>query len=113
MARSLSPAQSFLAPLSRLAMSAGIEGHVVWWEEGGWTAQEDATDLLDAEEIGFYAEGLMAEGFGLIWQVLAETETPEEPAVALLFFWQGQEMPAPPPAQEGWRVLASDRWPAA
>jgi hypothetical protein len=94
-------------------MGAGIEGHVIWWEDADWAAQEDATDLLDAEEIGFYAEGLMAEGFGLIWQVLAETEAPEEPAVALLFFWQGQEAPPAPPPQEGWRVIATDSWAAA
>jgi len=67
--------QAFLAPLKRLAARHPvIEGQVLWAAEvdDGWQVQDDTADMLDAEEIPFYIEGLMVEGFGLIWQVMAE-----------------------------------------
>jgi len=111
MPRTLSATQAFLAPLSKMIAGTEVEGHVIWWEDGQWAAQDDTTELLDAEEVGFYAEGLLAEGFGLTWQVLADAAYPGEPAVALLFFWQGRETPSALPVQDGWQLCAEATWP--
>ena len=66
--------QAFLAPLRRLAARhPGIEGQVLWAAEvaDGWAVQDDTAEMLDAEEIPFYVEGLLMEGFGLLWQAMA------------------------------------------
>ena len=64
---------------------------------------------MDAEEIPFYAEGLLMEGFAMQWQVLAETEAPKDPVHIRLFFWQtgGATPPAPEP---GLCLFASATW---
>ena len=104
---------AFLAPLARLAAKhPDVEGAVVWAEGGVWQAQDDTTELLDAEEIAFYAEGLLAEGFSLIWQALAPTDHPKEVAHILLMFWQGDTPPLPA-AQQGWIVMAQGTWTGA
>ena len=61
---------------------------MIWANGADWQAQDDAEGLLDAEEIPFYAEGLLMEGFAMQWQVLAETEAPKDPVHIRLFFWQ-------------------------
>ena len=103
--------QTFLSPLARLAARfPDVEGAVVWGDASGWQVQDDATELLDAEEIAFYAEGLLMEGFGLIWQAMAEADAPKEPDHVLLMFWQGPASPPPPPpAPAGWVVMAEGR----
>lgn len=114
MARTLTPHQTFLAPLARLALRHPVvEGQAVWWEDGLWQAQDDDDAMIDGEEIAFYAEGLLAEGFGLHWQVFAEVEAPKEPVLVRLFLWQGGETPAVPAPDDGWRVIAEDRLDAA
>lgn len=96
------PFDACLAPLARLAAKApDLEGQVIWWDAGGWQAQEDDEAMLDAEEIAFYAEGLLAEGFGCGWQVLADADAPRAPVLARLFFWQGAK-PAIPAPEPGW-----------
>lgn len=111
MAKSVSPFDTCLAPLARIAAkSRALEGQVVWWEDGGWQAQEDEEAMLDAEELAFYAEGLLTEGFGLHWQVLADADAKAAPALALLFFWQGAA-PAIPALEAGWTLLAEGRHP--
>jgi hypothetical protein len=115
MAKTLSPIESFLAPLAKLAAkNPEIEGEVIWANGTDWDAQDDDAEMLDAEEIAFYAEGLLVEGFHLHWQVLAETEQPKTPVHARLFFWQsgGAENPAPeaPAPEEGLTVVASGTW---
>ena len=102
------PLATFLAPLARLAISdPQVEGQVVWASAAGWQDQSDTTDLLDAEEIAFYAEGLLLEGFQLHWQLLAENGAPR---FARLFFWQDQP-PAPIPLPIALTLLAEGRWP--
>ena len=97
MAKILSPIETFLAPLAKLvARHADLEGEVIWAEADGWQAQDDAEGLLDAEEIPFYAEGLLIEGFHMHWQVLADSDAPNEPAQVRLFFWQGDNTPPAP-----------------
>jgi hypothetical protein len=106
----MTPLEAFLAPLARLAAKyPDVEGAVVWAEGDDWQAQDDTTEHLDAEEIAFYAEGLLVEGFGLIWQAFAATETPKEPEHVVLMFWQGTA-PPPPGPPEGWVVMAQGTW---
>ncbi|WP_430465634.1 hypothetical protein [Tabrizicola sp.] len=109
MARTLTPHQAFLAPLTKLALRhPDLEGQAIWWEGGDWQAQDDDEAMIDGEEIAFYAEGLLDEGFGLHWQVLAEVEAPKEPVLVRLFLWQSGEAPKVPPADPGWLVMAQD-----
>ncbi len=108
------PHQTFLAPLAKLALRHPlVEGQAIWWEEGDWQAQDDEEAMIDGEEIAYYAEGLLAEGFGLHWQVLAETDAPKEPALVLLFLWQTDETPELPEPGPDWVVLAQAETPAA
>ena len=106
---------AFLAPLARLAARhPGIEGQVLWAAVGaeGWQVQDDAAELLDAEEIPFYVEGLMMEGFGLVWQAMAEAGAGKrDPDHVLVMVWEPGATPPPAPeAAEGWTILASGRW---
>ncbi len=106
---------AFLAPLKRLAARhPGIEGQVLWAAEveDGWLVQDDAAELLDAEEIPFYVEGLLMEGFGLVWQAMAEAgEARRDPDHILLMVWEPGMTPPPAPVPaEGWTVLATGRW---
>ncbi len=112
-----SPAlDAFLAPLARLAARhPGIEGEVLWAAEAedGWQVQDDATEMMDAEEIPFYVEGLLEEGFCLLWQAMAE-EGDSVPDHILLMVWEKGTSPAPAPeAAEGWAILSSGRWDGA
>ena len=101
----------FLAPLVRLCTRfPDVEGAVVWADAQGWQPQDDATERLDAEEIAFYAEGLLIEGFGLHWQALAEADTPKHPSAVVLMFWQGTA-PAPPDPEPDWVTYAEGRFP--
>lgn len=113
MPRTATPHQTFLAPLSKLALRhPDIEGQAIWWEDGAWQAQDDEDAMIDGEEIAFYAEGVLAEGFGLHWQVLSEIEAPKEPILARLFLWQTGPAPAIPAPDEGWIVLSEASRPA-
>lgn len=110
--------QAFLAPLKRLAArNPGIEGQVLWAAEveDGWQVQDDTADMLDAEEIPFYVEGLLVEGFGLIWQVMAEAgEGRRDPDHVLVMAWEPGTTPPPAPTPaEGWVLLDSGRWDGA
>lgn len=114
MPRSLTLHQTFLAPLAKLAQRhPELEGQAIWWEDGTWQAQDDEEAMVDGEEIAFYAEGLLAEGFGLHWQVLAEVDTPKIPALVRLFLWQSAPAPAVPSPETGWHLLNQDRIEAA
>ena len=105
------PIEAFLAPLARLAAKfPDVEGAVIWGDADGWQAQDDTTELLDAEEIAFYAEGLLMEGFGMIWQAIADADSPRTADHFLLMFWEGPAPQPPGPPDEGWLVLAGGEW---
>jgi hypothetical protein len=107
----MTPLETFLAPLARLAARfPDVEGAVIWAEGDAWQAQDDTTERLDAEEIAFYAEGLLVEGFSLIWQAFAATETPKEPEHVMLMFWQSGDAPTVPDAPAGWLVVGQGVW---
>ena len=106
-----SPLDTFLAPLARLAAKhPAVEGSVVWAEGEGWQVQDDTTEMLDAEEVAFYAEGLLIEGFNLIWQAFAPSERPRDPDHILLMFWQTGAPPPLPDPQDGWVVVSQGVW---
>lgn len=114
MAQPQTPIEQFLAPLAKLTRSfPDLDGAVIWADGSGWQAQDDTLEMLDAEEIPFYAEGLLLEGFGFAWQALADAESPRRADQVLLFFWEpGVTPPALPLAEEGWVILASAEWTA-
>ena len=106
---------AFLATLARLAARhPAMEGQVLWAAEveDGWQFQDDTAEMLDAEEIPFYVEGLLMEGFGLLWQTMAEAgEGKRDPDHVLLMVWEPGTTPPPAPdPAEGWQVLATGRW---
>ena len=73
MAKELTPIEAFLAPLARLARKhRDIEGLVFWGGEEGWGASP--SEALEAEEIAFYAEGLLIDGFHMDWALVGEGE---------------------------------------
>lgn len=96
---------AFLAPLASLAArDPDIEGHVFWATDGGWS--DEPAEALEAEEIAFYAEGLLIEGFRLTWQAIGTEQDGAE--TILLYVWQGD---AALPPDYG-PVLISGTWPA-
>lgn len=108
-----SPYDAVLVPLRHLAAHhPGVEGQVLWAAEGadGWQVQDDAAEMLDAEEIAFYVEGLLMEDFGLLWQAMAETgET--VPDHILIMVWEPGATPPPTPVPaEDWVIRAGARW---
>lgn len=108
MAKTLTPIEAFLAPLVKIAAKfPNLEGEVIWAADNDWQAQDDDIEFLDAEEVPYYAEGLLMEGFKLHYQVLAETDAPKEPAHIRLFFWQDNPPPMPDPGA-GLLIFASD-----
>ena len=105
----------FLAPLARLAARhPGIEGQVLWAAEGedGWQVQDDTAEMLDAEEIPFYVEGLLMEGFGLLWQAMAEAGDTAPDHILLMVWEHSANPPAAPEPADGWVILSSGRWNA-
>ena len=112
MAKSPSPIETFLAPLSKLALKhPEVEAEVIWANGPEWEPQDGTDALLEAEEIPFYAEGLLLEGYQMHYQILAETETPKDAAHIRLFFWQSDAPPLPTPEAE-LTLIASATWPS-
>lgn len=105
------PAQAFLAPLASLAAKhPAIEALVFWHGPQGWPA--DPAEELEAEEIAFYAEGLLDEGFRLHWRVLAHAAAPDRPEHIRLYLWE-DEAPPPPDVGTPWQVTARGQWAGA
>jgi hypothetical protein len=101
MAKAQTPIQAFLAPLAKLAMKhPDLEAEVIWARDGLWQAQSDDAEFLDGEEVPYYAEGLLLEGFALHYQILAEADAPKLPAHIRLFFWQADAPELPDPEAE-------------
>lgn len=101
-----------LLPLAALIRRhPDLEAQVLWAEGETWEVQDDQDEMMDGEEIPYYAEGLLLEGFGLAWLALGEGAAPE---VLLLMAWQpGTTPPEAPLPEEGWQVLAQGRIEAA
>lgn len=98
-----SQADAFLAPLSALPRrKPPVEG-LVFWAADGWPEEE--TEILDAEEIAFYAEGLIPEGFSLEWRLVGRDGVADH---LRLYVWQDGP---PPPEETGREVIARARWP--
>jgi hypothetical protein len=108
MPKALTPVEAFLAPLARVARAhRSVEGLVFWGGSGGWPATP--SEALEPEEIVFYAEGLLAEGFGMEWTLVAEDEGGDGPGHLRLCFWQ--EGDPPPDLPPGWRAVERGLWP--
>lgn len=101
-----------LLPLAALIRRhPDVEAQVLWASGDTWEAQDDQDEMMDGEEIPYYAEGLLMEGFGIAWLALGEATVAE---VLLLMVWEpGTTPPEPPVAEEGWQVLAQGRIEAA
>lgn len=100
------PMEAFLAPLAALARKLPeIEALVFWGTAANWP--DDPSEALESEEITFYAEGLLLEGFRLQWQILAAPDSPTTPDHIRLMIWQD----GPPPPMHGWPILQQARWP--
>jgi hypothetical protein len=97
------PIEAFLAPLARIARQyPEIEG-LVFWGGQGW--DQSPTEALEAEEIVFYAEGLLMDGFHMDWTLVADAAGPDH---LRLCFWQ--DGPPPPGLLPGWTALEQGRW---
>ncbi|MBK6466211.1 MAG: hypothetical protein IPL38_14285 [Rhodobacter sp.] len=102
----LSPVQAFLEPLARLALRDPMIEALVFWESGGWPSAP--AEALEAEEIAFYAEGLLEEGFRLDWRIHARPDAPDRADHVRLYLWE--DGAAPPPAPD-LPLLSRAIWP--
>jgi hypothetical protein len=104
------PIEVFLAPLAALARKRpDIEALVFWGDTDGWPTTP--SEALESEEITFYAEGLLEDGFHLVWTIAALDDTPALPDHIRLQFWQ-DDAPPPDALPQGWVALDSGRWTA-
>ncbi len=102
------PIEAFLAPLAKLALKQPeIEGLVFWGDANGWDTTP--TEALESEEIAFYAEGLLLEGFRMVWEIAAMAETPNDPDHIRLLFWQ-DIAPIPPAPRPAWVTITRAEW---
>lgn len=87
----MSEFEPLLDPLTRITCKhKTIEAYVLWHKDGGWS--DAAGESLDCEEIVFYAEGLLMEGFHLAWEHLSDPALGDH---IRLCFWQGATPPLP------------------
>ena len=103
----LTPIEAYLAPLGKLALQDPLIEALVFWEADGWP--DAPSEALESEEIVFYAEGLLEEGFRMDWRVVASPDAPQAADHVRLYVWEDGAA-APPAATADWPVLASDTW---
>ncbi|MFN4153779.1 MAG: hypothetical protein ACK4HF_03935 [Paracoccaceae bacterium] len=83
--------ETMLEPLARITRKhKTIEAYVLWHKDGAWS--DAAGESLDTEEIVFYAEGLLMEGFRLAWDHLSDPGLGDH---IRLCFWQGAQPALP------------------
>ena len=100
--------ETFLAPLARIARKRRhLDGLVFWGGEAGWP--DHPSEALEAEEIAFYAEGLLLDAFRMDWTLVGDA-TGEADHLRLCFWQDG---PPPPDLPPGWTALERGRWPPA
>lgn len=98
----MSEFETVLEPLARITRKhKSIEAYVFWLRDGAWS--DAAGETLETEEIVFYAEGLLIEGFNLAWDHLSDPGLGDH---VRLFFWQG-DRPALPDMPSGALPLAT------
>ena len=101
------PAQAFLEPVARLALrDPGIEG-LVFWHDGGWP--DEPSEELEAEEIAFYAEGLLVEGFRLEYRIVGTPDAPDAPDHVQIFVWEASGH-RPPESGPDWPLIRGAVW---
>ncbi len=106
--KTMTPIEAFLAPLVALALEAPeLEGQVLWHRDGQWS--DASGEMLEAEEIAFYAEGLLMEGFSMQWDALRSIS--DDTALIRMLFWQG-DFPTAPLLPTGWQVQRTERFTA-
>ncbi len=103
--KDLTPIEAFLAPLTRLGLKSPEVEAEVYWESGGWAPVP--LEELEAEEMAFYAEGLLEESFQLDWRILALEDG--SPGLVQIFVWEDGAPPPPEPVP-GLVVLGRGRW---
>lgn len=103
MATDVTPVEAFLKPLAKIARTHRDIDGLVFWGGDGWGPSP--SEALEAEEIAFYAEGLLIDGFHMDWALVADEAGPDH---IRLCFWQ--EGDPPPPVAAPWRVEAEGRW---
>ena len=104
MAKEKTPIEAFLEPLANIARKhRDIEGLVFW---GGEVWGDSPSEALEAEEVVFYAEGLLLDGFRMDWTLVADA-TGEADHLRLCFWQDG---PPPPALLPGWTAIEHDRW---
>lgn len=97
---------AFLAAVAaEIRRNRGVEA-LVFWHAGGWP--DDPDEVLDAEEVVFWAEGLIEEGFHLEWRAVALADAPDRTDHLRLYAWEGGATP-PPACPSGWRQRAGGR----
>lgn len=101
------PEDLFLAPLRKIALrDPEIEAYVFWAAEG-WP--DGPSEALESEEVAFYIEGLIPEGFHIEWRALAVPGVEDADHIRLYLWEEG----TPPPAEGAeWQILAQGRWVA-
>ncbi|MFZ1468533.1 MAG: hypothetical protein WAT09_06095 [Paracoccaceae bacterium] len=108
-ATDLTPGQAYLAPLARLALQDPAIEALVFWEADGWA--DTPVESLEAEEMEFYAEGVLDEGFHLDWRIVATPDAPGTPDHVRLYLWEEGAAPPPEPGPD-WPLIARAVWPA-
>ncbi len=109
------PDQAFVATLSTLSRRhPQIEGLVFWHDPslGGTGWPDTPSQDLDPEEIPWFVEGLLPEGFAVLWRLISLPATPALPAALHLYLWE-DKAPPPPDEPASRLVLETGQWPPA
>lgn len=102
------PEEAFLQPLAAVAAAdPEIEALVFWGGPDGWPALP--AEALESEEITFWAEGLIPEGFQLEWRVLSKDGS--HPDHIRIYAWEAGAPPPDDTGASGLTLLAGARWP--